>query len=364
VDLAPALTREEARTQRPSAFLDAIRQDPVLAGVKLIAEPWDLGPGGYRLGGFPPGWAEWNDRYRNAVRRFWRGDAGLGAELRQRLIGSPDLYAPSGRQPYASINYVTAHDGFTLADLVSYETKHNEANGEANRDGAEENFSWHCGTEGPTDDAEILARRERQMRNLLATLLFSGGTPMLLAGDERGRTQHGNNNAYCQDSERSWIDWGRAAAHADLTEFVRRLLEIRRAHPVFRRRSFFQGRPIRGGGVKDILWLAPGGGEITDEAWNATHARCLGFYLAGEALNEVDRRGRPVRDENLLVLVNADHAAVEFTLPRFRERTEWVVILDTSVAQSMRTRARFAGGQAYPLQGRSFVLLQEQEPGS
>ena len=304
-DLASTLARELHAVDRLGAFFDIMHQDPVVSQVKLIAEPWDLGEGGYQVGNFPAGWAEWNDRYRDAVRAYWKGDGGLIGELAFRLTGSSDLYASSGRRPYASINFVTAHDGFTLHDLVSYNDKHNQANGEESRDGTDKNLSWNCGAEGPTDDPAINALRAKQKRNFLATLLLSQGVPMLLAGDADGRTQQGNNNAYCQDNEISWVDWNLDFEDLRLLSFVQRVIALRKAHPAFRRRSFFQGRSIKGSAIKDILWLSPNGNELTDEEWQHSFARCLGLFLSGEGLDERDRQGRPVVDDSFLLLLNA-----------------------------------------------------------
>ncbi|HEV8312890.1 MAG TPA: glycogen debranching protein GlgX, partial [Burkholderiaceae bacterium] len=304
-DLATALAREGGKVQPLGGFFDVIRQDPVLNRVKLIAEPWDLGSGGYQVGRFPHGWAEWNDRYRDGMRSYWKGDGGLIGEFARRLTGSSDVYGRSGKKPHASINFITAHDGFTLHDLVSYDHKHNEANGDDNRDGHDDNRSWNCGAEGPTDDAQINVLRERQKRNLLATLLLSLGVPMLLAGDEIGRTQGGNNNAYCQDNETSWVDWTITSERAALLGFVQRLLRLRRAHPSLRRRDFFEGRPLLGGRLKDVLWIRPDGQEMTSEEWEHEHARCLGMYLAGAAIDDVGRHGRPIDDDDFLVLFNA-----------------------------------------------------------
>ena len=286
-DLASTLARELHSVDRLGAFFDIIHQDPVLSQVKLIAEPWDLGEGGYQVGNFPVLWAEWNAEYRDTVRRFWKGEGGLVGGLAMRLTGSSDLYGRGGRRPYASINFVTAHDGFTLADLVSYNEKHNEANGEENRDGHNENLSWNCGAEGPTDDREIIALRARQQRNFLATLILSQGVPMLLAGDEIGRTQRGNNNAYCQDNEISWMDWKLDRWKRELLEFTQLLIRLFHQHPVLRRRVFFQGRRIRGSEVKDLAWFKPDGKEMTDDDWNNGFARCLGLRLAGDAIEEV-----------------------------------------------------------------------------
>ena len=314
-DLASALARELFDVDKLGSFFDIIQQDPVLSRVKLIAEPWDLGHGGYQVGNFPTGWTEWNGRYRDSVRRFWRGDSGQVAEFASRIAGSSDLYAQGGRRPYASINFVTAHDGFTLRDLVSYERKHNEANGEGNRDGEEHNLSHNYGVEGPTDDPAILAIRTRQVRNFLATLLLSQGVPMLTAGDELGKTQHGNNNAYCQDNEISWIDWDLTPDREALVRFTRLLVQFRRAHPVLHRRTFFLGRTGQDAHVSDVLWLAPDGQEMTATRWHAPDTRTLGVLLVGNAINEVTPRGEPIHDDTLLVLMNASEEAVTFVLP-------------------------------------------------
>jgi isoamylase len=374
-DLAPALARAAGGPGSWTAFFDVIRQDPMLTGVKLIAEPWDIGSGGYQVGNFPGGWAEWNDRYRDGMRAYWKGDGGAIGEFARRLTGSSDLYGRSGRRPHASINYITSHDGFTLADLVSYDERHNEANGENGRDGHGNNLSWNCGVEGPSDDAAVLALRARQQRNLLATLLLSHGVPMLLAGDEIGRTQQGNNNAYCQDNEISWIDWQVDKARAELLAFTRRLVKLRRDHPAFRRRDFFQGRPLHGGGVKDILWLRPDGDEMSEHEWANTNAHCLAVYLAGAHLNEVDRRGRPVHDEDFLMLFNAHHEKTSFVLPQGVGTTPWRCVLDTAFPEhsderrldsssvgTQVTRERRAGQAPAPLrrrtlEGRSLVVL-------
>ena len=358
-DLASALARELHEVNRLGAFFDVILQDPVLSQVKLIAEPWDLGEGGYQVGNFPIGWAEWNDRYRDSIRAFWKGDGGLIGEMATRITGSSDLYETSGRKPHASINFVTSHDGFTLADLVSYDHKHNEANLDDNRDGHDHNLSWNCGAEGPSDDPEINALRARQRRNLIATLLLSQGVPMLLAGDEIARTQGGNNNAYCQDNAISWTDWSMTAEKSDLLAFVQRLLRIRREHPVFRRRNFFQGRPIRGRGVKDVLWLTPEGSEMTDEEWSQSFARCLGLYLAGDSLAQTDARGRPIVDDSFLVLINAHHEKIDFRLPAFPGTAGWLAAVDSAHEQGLLARGAFAAAALYGLEGRSLALLQE-----
>jgi isoamylase len=362
-DLATALARELYEVDRLGAFFDTIQQDPVLQRVKLIAEPWDLGEGGYQVGNFPAGWTEWNDRYRDSMRAFWKGDGGLIGEFARRLTGSSDLYESNGRRPHASINFVTAHDGFTLQDLVSYNHKHNEANQENNRDGTDHNVSYNYGAEGPTKDPEIKAVRQRQKRNFLATLLLSQGVPMLLAGDEMGRSQGGNNNAYCQDNEISWVNWNLEPEDKQLMAFVRRLINLRKEHPVFSRRNFFKGREIRGAAAKDIVWLTPEGQEMTDEEWNTAFARCLGVYFGGDALNERDRRGRPLTDDNFLLLVNAYHEPIDFTLPAVHDVGGWQVVLDTYLDEGLKTQGRYAAGKIYPLQGRSLVLLVQEEAG-
>ena len=360
-DLAATLARELHEVDKLGAFLDIIHQDPVLSQVKLIAEPWDLGEGGYQVGKFPIGWAEWNDRYRDAVRAYWKGDGGQIGELAYRITGSSDLYARSGRRPYASINFVTAHDGFTLQDLVSYNQKHNEANGEDNRDGADNNRSWNCGVEGPTDDPAVNALRARQKRNFLATTLLSQGVPMLLHGDELGRTQLGNKNAYCQDNESSWVNWGQLGEERELVAFVRRLISLRQNHPVFRRRNFFQGRSIKGAGIKDILWLRPDGREMPDEEWNQEHARTLGLFLSGSAVDEIDERGQLITDENFVLLMNAHHEEVPFTLPTAASGMAWTSLLDTSFEQSRAPGTIHEPMTPYPLQSRSLALLVERQ---
>jgi isoamylase len=359
-DLASALARELHEVNRLGAFFDILRQDPVLSQVKLIAEPWDLGEGGYQVGNFPVGWTEWNDKYRDTMRAYWKGDGGLIGEFARRLTGSSDLYGCSGRRPYASINFVTAHDGFTLADLVSYSSKHNEANLEENRDGHDNNLSWNYGVEGPTDDTQILALRGRQKRNMIATLLLSQGVPMLVAGDEIGRTQGGNNNAYCQDNPISWVDWREAHQHHRLFEFFQRVIRMRHEHPVLRRRHFFEGRPLRGSEVKDVAWLKPDGSEMTEQEWEQDFARCLGMYLAGEGLLETDERGRRLVDSDFLVLFNAHHEQIEFTLPQFAPDSRWLVVLDTTHDNGLSRSGVYEPQSIYPLQGRSLALLQRQ----
>jgi len=359
-DLAATLARELHAVNRLGAFLEIIHQDPVLSQVKLIAEPWDLGEGGYQVGNFPVGWAEWNDRYRDTVRSYWKGDGGLVSDLAYRITGSSDLYAHSGRRPYASVNFVTAHDGFTLQDLVSYNGKHNEANGENNRDGTDNNRSWNCGVEGPTDNPDIQALRAKQKRNLLATLLLSQGVPMIYAGDAIGHTQMGNNNAYCQDNPTSWMNWNFQPEDRDLLLFVQRMINLRKRHPVFRRRHFFQGRPIKGASVKDILWLNPGGNEMNEHEWRDPSVRCLGMFLSGQGLDETDERGRKLGDENFLILLNADHEDEQFALPASRPGIRWIAWMDTSREGGLRPVETYDAGSVYPLQARSMTVLMER----
>jgi glycogen operon protein len=357
-DLASALARELHAVDRLGAFFDIIHQDPILSQVKLIAEPWDLGEGGYQVGNFPVGWTEWNGRYRDSMRAYWKGDGGLIGELAYRLTGSSDLYEHGGRRPYASINFITCHDGFTLNDLVSYNHKHNEANGENNQDGENHNISWNCGAEGPTHNEHINRLRAKQKRNFLATLLFSQGVPMLLAGDEINRTQHGNNNAYCQDSEISWVDWNLDREDRTLFQFVQHLIQLRKKHPALKRRHFFQGREIVGGVVKDITWLTPAGKEMTDREWHQSFARCLGVFFAGHAIEEYDDRGQPIYDDNMILLLNANHEAIPFKLPSRPANTRWQPMVDTHFPTGVRDDGRFfTGGGEYPLEPRSLVLL-------
>jgi len=359
-DLAASLARELHEVDRLGAFFDILRQDPVLSEVKLIAEPWDLGEGGYQVGNFPVGWAEWNDQYRDTMRAYWKGDGGVIGDFARRLTGSSDLYGRSGRSPCASVNFITAHDGFTLHDLVSYNDKHNEANGEENRDGNSNNLSWNCGVEGPTEDAAINALRERQKRNFLATLMLSQGVPMLLGGDEMGRTQGGNNNAYCQDNEISWIDWNLDGTRRNLLEFASRMIATRREHPIFRRRGFFLGLPVGDSASKDIVWLKPDGTEMSEHEWNTDFARCLGVYLAGDSLGETDMRGRPVRDASFLLLFNAHHDTVPFCLPSAATSPrEWFAQIDTAFNTGKPQHGTLRSGEIYPLQGRSLALLRQ-----
>ncbi len=357
-DLAATLARELHEVDRLSAFFDIIQQDPVISRVKLIAEPWDVGEGGYQVGNFPPLWSEWNGKYRDCVRDYWRGTDQTLNEFAARLTGSSDLYAWSGRRPYASINFITAHDGFTLNDLVSYNDKHNEANGEENRDGESNNRSWNCGAEGPTDDSEINTLRARQKRNFIATLMFSQGVPMLLAGDEIGRSQQGNNNAYCQDSELSWFPWHQA--DRDLLEFAHTVIEFRKQHSNFRRRRFFQGRPIRGEEVGDIGWFKPDGEHMSDEDWNSGFAKSIGVYLNGDAIPGVGRRGEPLHDDSFYLLFNAHHEAMDFVLPDGPWGKRFEKVLDTTRRENSRQRAMKAGTKVH-VEGRSVVLLRRVE---
>jgi isoamylase len=362
-DLAAALARELHEVDRLSSFFDVIRQDPVISQAKLIAEPWDLGAGGYQVGNFPPGWTEWNDKYRDTMRAYWKGDGGLIGEFAQRLTGSSDLYERSGRRPYASVNYITCHDGFTLHDLVAYNEKHNEANHEGNRDGSDHNYSWNCGVEGETDDPEVNAVRARQKRNFIATLLLSQGVPMLLGGDELDRTQGGNNNPYCQDNETSWYDWTVTAEQRRQLEFFMRMIRFRREHPIFHRRNFFHGRPIRGLEVKDIVWLDTEGGEMRDADWREAQARCLGVFFSGEGLTETDEHGRPLSDASFLVLFNAHDEDIPFPLPRFLPGARWLTVMDTAYEHGLARGPTIEGGGVYPLRRRSLALLQQQKPG-
>jgi isoamylase len=353
-DLASALARELHAVDKLGAFFDIIHQDPVLSQVKLIAEPWDLGEGGYQVGNFPTKWTEWNGKYRDTVRRFWRGDGGVVSELATRLSGSSDLYEQSGRRPYASINFISAHDGFTLADLVSYNDKHNDANGEQNKDGENQNWSWNCGVEGATTDRRVQELRARQRRNLLATLLLSVGVPMISGGDEQGRTQCGNNNAYCQDNEISWTHWELSAEQNEFLQFARRVIGIWKDHPVLRRRRFFQGRSIRGAEVLDIAWLDASGAEMTDETWNAPDERCLGVRLNGDAIQEVNERGQRIVGDTLLLLLNAG-PALPFVLPATAPIERWDTVLDT--ADPWQAVRRLRAGDRYELQAHSMAVL-------
>ena len=359
-DLASALARELYDVDRLGAFFDIIHQDPVLSHVKLIAEPWDLGQGGYQVGNFPVLWTEWNGRYRDSVRRFWRGDGGTVSDLASRLAGSNDLYAHNGRQPYASINFITAHDGFTLQDLVSYNEKHNDANLEGNRDGENHNLSSNGGVEGPTEDPAIRIVRERQKRNFLATLLLSQGVPMISHGDEMGRTQRGNNNAYCQDNPLSWVDWTLDEDRRRLLAFTTSLIRFRLSQPTLRRRRYFQGRHIRGGDVKDLAWFAADGREMNDDAWNADFVRSIGMLLSGSAIEELNERGEPTLGDTLMVLLNAHTGRVPFVLPAPGGNLRWQRVFDTFDPHARS--ASFKQGARYPLQGRSVAVLKTVAP--
>jgi glycogen operon protein len=355
-DLASALARELHAVDRLSAFFDVIRQDPTVSRVKLIAEPWDLGEGGYQVGNFPTKWTEWNGKYRDAVRRFWRGDGGVVSELATRLSGSSDLYEQSGRRPSASINFITAHDGFTLADLVSYNEKHNDANGESNADGENHNLSWNCGVEGPTLDRRIVDLRARQRRNLIATLMLSAGVPMLSGGAEIVRTQFGDNNAYCQDNAISWTAWPSTPEQREMLHFTQRVIKIWKEHPVLRRRKFFQGRRIRGAEVVDIAWLDPAGAEMTDQMWGSPDERVLGVRLNGDAIQEVNERGERVTGASLLLMFNAGPQPVSFVLPAISASERWATLLDT--ADPWALPRRLSAGERYELQARSMAALE------
>jgi isoamylase len=355
-DLAAALAREFYDVDRLSAFFDTIHQDPVLSQVKLIAEPWDVGPGGYQVGNFPILWTEWNGLYRDCIRDFWRGRCGL-AEFTQRFSGSSDLYQFDGRRPFASINFVTAHDGFTLNDLVSYDEKHNEANLEDNRDGTDDNRSWNCGAEGPTDDPEVCALRDRQMRNFLTTLLLSQGVPMLLGGDEMARTQHGNNNAYCQDNEISWFHWDLDERQGRLLEFTRRLIHFRAAHPVFRRTQFLTGDSPLGSGLPDSWWFRPDGRKMTRRDWGDDQLRSIGLFLNGDEIPTRTRQGEHVTDESFLLLFNSHHEEVTFRLPPRRFGQRWKLELSTARPDAEEGEHNFTARSDLVVEGRSIVLL-------
>ena len=357
-DLASTLARNHEGFNKLHSFFQVIQQDPILSQVKLIAEPWDVGPGGYQVGNFPVPWSEWNGKYRDTIRSFWKGDEGRIGEMAYRLTGSPDLYEHDGRRPYASINFVTAHDGFTLNDLVSYNEKHNAANGDGNNDGDNNNLSWNCGVEGPTDDPQINALRERQRRNFLVTLCLSQGVPMLLGGDEWGRTQNGNNNAYCQDNEISWFDWNRDEKQNQFLEFTRKLISFRQAHPVFRRPKFLKGRRIPGSEIRDVMWFNPGGNQMSEEEWASPFVRCLGMLLSGDTIDVLSFEGEPVRDDTFLLLINAHYEPIPFVLPG-QENLEWQSILDTTDPNGFLAEpGKFASGDDVDLGGRACCLLQ------
>jgi glycogen operon protein len=357
-DLAVSLGRNNGGFNKLHPFFEIIQQDPVLSRVKLIAEPWDVGESGYQVGNFPAPWSEWNGKYRDVARGFWKGDEGRIGEMGYRLTGSPDLYFHNGRRPSASINFVTSHDGFTLNDLVSYNEKHNELNGDGNNDGDNNNLSWNCGVEGPTDDPQINALRERQQRNFLTTLFLSQGVPMLLGGDECGRTQKGNNNAYCQDNEISWFDWRHDEKQKQFLEFTRKLIWFREAHPVFRRPKFFQGRRTRGSEIRDVMWFNPGGSEMSDEEWASPFVRCVGTLLSGDTFDVVNFQGEPIRDDTFLLLMNAHYEAIPFVLPG-QENLEWQLILDTMDPNGFLAEPKkMASGDDVDLRGRACCLLQ------
>jgi glycogen operon protein len=368
-DLAAALARELHDVDRLSAFFDIINQDPVISQVKLIAEPWDVGEGGYQVGKFPSLWAEWNGKYRDSVRKYWKGDDGQLAELGYRLTGSSDLYQRDGRHPTASINFIVAHDGFTLNDVVSYNDKHNDANGEENRDGANDNNSWNSGAEGPSDDAGVIELRERQKKNLLATMMLSQGVPMLCGGDEISRTQNGNNNAYAQDNEISWFNWTMDERKLELLEFTRKLIRLRREHPNLHRRKFFQDRRIdpdapdrevEGVQEQDILWVRPDGNEMTGDEWTAGWVRCIGMVLNGRTLDDVNAFGQPLRDDTFLMLFNPHHEPIKFYMPKGHERKCWDLCFDTRDAKESESM-QVSPGKPYELRDRSFALFREHE---
>jgi isoamylase len=357
-DLASTLARELHAVDKLGSFFDIVHQDPVLSDVKLIAEPWDIGEGGYQVGNFPVLWTEWNGKYRDSLRSYWKGDAGVMGELGYRLTGSADLYGDDGRQPNASINFITAHDGFTLNDLVSYNEKHNEANGEENRDGQDHNLSWNCGAEGPTDDPAIVEIRERQKRNFLASLFLSQGVPMLLGGDEMGRSQQGNNNAYCQDNDISWYDWDLDERQQALLDYTSRLIALRRKHPAFRRRKFFRGRRIHGSDVKDITWFRPDGKVMTQKEWTAAWNKALAVRVGGDALGELDPEGNPVVDDNLLLLLSAHHEPLPFKLPTTSDGARWELVLDTRCS-NQEHGVVLGGGETFELADRSMAFFRE-----
>lgn len=356
-DLAATLARELHDVNRLGTFFAVIHQDPIISQVKLIAEPWDLGPGGYLVGNFPILWAEWNGKFRDTVRRFWKSDPGQAGDLAYRLTGSSDLYESGGRRPYASINFVTAHDGFTLNDLVSYNQKHNEANKENNRDGSNDNLAWNCGVEGPTTDDNILRVRERQKRNFLATLLLSQGVPMITAGDEFGRTQGGNNNAYCQDNEISWINWNISGKNNELLQFTRFLLRFFDEHPILQRRRFFNGRDTRQTGIKDLTWFHPDGREMTEADWNNPQIRFLGLRLAGDAIEEVDEHGEPITDDTILIVLNGHYEAINFILPECPSFERWRLILDTRESKMPQAPILFEAKSVFKMENRSVALF-------
>jgi glycogen operon protein len=356
-DLAATLARELHEVDRLGSFFDIIHQDPVISQVKLIAEPWDIGEGGYQVGKFPPGWAEWNGKYRDCIRDYWRGADSMLGEFALRFTGSPDLYKDDYRRPTASINFVTAHDGFTLNDLVSYNEKHNEANGENNNDGDSHNRSWNCGEEGATDNPEIKALRDKQKRNFLTTLFLSQGVPMLVAGDEISRTQRGNNNAYCQDSPVSWLNWKQA--DKQLFQFTKKLIQLYKSHPVFSRRRWFQGQPVKGIGLEDIAWFLPEGFEMSEENWNHDFAKSLAVYLNGHGLRSIDTKGNKIIDNSFYVIFNAYDGELDFKLPGEKYGEEWIKVLDTSEDFIGEDGQSFSAADVVRVKGRSVVLLKQ-----
>lgn len=356
-DLASTLARELHEVDKLGAFFDIIHQDPVLSQVKLIAEPWDLGEGGYQVGNFPVLWAEWNGKYRDNIRRYWKGDNGQVSELAYRLTGSSDLYEQTGKKPYASINFVTCHDGFTLKDLVTYEKKRNEENGENNRDGNDNNLSWNCGFEGITDDEKINNIRSKQRRNMMASLILSQGIPMILSGDETGRTQFGNNNAYCQDNEISWLNWDESTIDMGFLEFTKYLIKIRKNHPILRRRKFFSGRKINNSNVKDIVWLTPDGFEMTDNDWHNGGSKCFGLKLNGDSIDELDEKGNKIVDDKFLLLLNSFHESINFVIPSFGKNTKWELILDTTSQDGKRKIEPISENEKYSIEARSISLF-------
>jgi isoamylase len=356
-DLAATLARELHEVDRLSSFFDIIHQDPVISQVKLIAEPWDIGEGGYMVGNFPPGWAEWNGKYRDCMRDYWRGADSMLSEFAERLTGSSDLYKNDSRHPTASINFITAHDGFTLNDLVSYNEKHNQENGENNNDGESHNRSWNCGTEGPTEDPAIIELRNRQKRNFLTTLFLSQGVPMLLAGDELSRTQNGNNNAYCIDNELTWINWDKA--DNELLEFSKKLIRLYRDHQVFSRRDWFKGQPIKGAGLVDIAWFLPNGKEMTEENWKQDYAKSLGVYFNGQGIHARDYDGNPIVDDSFYVVFNAHSEALDYRLPPVNYGDNWIKILDTSRKTIGEGGKAYKSGSRMKVKGFSVVVLKQ-----
>jgi glycogen operon protein len=359
-DLASSLARQFHEVDRLSAFFDLVQQDPVVSQVKLIAEPWDVGEGGYNVGGFPPLWTEWNGKFRDTVRDYWRGESATLAEFGQRLTGSSDLYENDGRRPFASINFVTAHDGFTLHDLVSYNDKHNDANGEDNKDGESHNRSWNCGIEGETNELEIVAMREQQKRNFLTTLFLAQGVPMLLHGDELGRTQQGNNNVYAQDNELAWVDWDRAREFEYLTDFVGRVSRLRKEHPVFRRRRFFKGRPVKGTPLEDIGWFKPDGEQMSDDDWESGFAKSVAVFLNGDGIREPDGRGERLTDQSFFLLFNAHDEPIDFCIPDLGAAERWHVVVDTHAPLLGDVEPQAVkNGEAQVVEARSVVVLQQ-----